>query len=75
MEPTSKIKRTWVVQVKTPRERKLEEEYLILEKAYRELKDRYDQLCSKIKNTANDKRNADNYSLYNYGRDRGGPWN
>lgn len=59
--------------MKTIREKELEKDYRELEIAYLELKGRYDQLCSKLKKNANEAR--DNYSLYNYGIDRGGPWN
>jgi len=60
--------------MKTPREVQLEKEYEVLERAYTELKDRYDQLCSKLKRNANDTRNEGDAFLSSYARDRAGPW-
>lgn len=54
--------------MKTIREKELETELETVEKAYLDLKDRYDQLCSKIKNNANDKRNEGEDFLRNYAR-------
>ena len=59
--------------MKTVREKELEKDYRELEIAYMELKDRYDQLCGKLRKNAKEAR--DNYTIYNYGKDRGGPWN
>lgn len=61
--------------MKTPREVELEKEYETLEKAYVELKDRYDQLCGKLRTNANDTRNEGDKFLSSYARDRAGPWN
>ena len=61
--------------MKTPREVELEKEYETLERAYVELKDRYDQLCGKLRTNANDTRNEGAKFLSSYARDRAGPWN
>ena len=38
---------------------KLEDDYKTLERNYAELKDKYDQLCGKLKHNANDARNTE----------------
>lgn len=38
---------------------KLEDDYKTLERNYSELKDKYDQLCGKLKHNANDARNTE----------------
>jgi hypothetical protein len=55
--------------MKTLREKELEEAYAALEIEYTQLKDRYDQLCGKLRDNANDKRNneGDNF-LRSYAR-------
>jgi predicted transcriptional regulator len=45
--------------MQTPREKELEERCRVLEMDYYELKDRYDQLCVKLKTNANDARNEE----------------
>jgi hypothetical protein len=49
--------------MQTPREKELEERCRVLEMDYYELKDRYDQLCVKLKTNANDARNEEEGSL------------
>jgi FtsZ-binding cell division protein ZapB len=46
--------------MKTPEQRVLEDKYAMLQLEYSELKDKYDQLCGKLKKNANDNRNVDN---------------
>ena len=46
--------------MKTPEQRVLEDKYAMLQLEYSELKDKYDQLCGKLKRNANDSRNIDN---------------
>lgn len=59
--------------MKTIREKELEKAYMELEIAYLDVKDKYDQLCGKLRKNANE--NRDNYTLHNYGKNREGPWN
>ena len=62
--------------MKTIREKELEEENKMLSREYQALKDRYDQLCGKLKKNANDYRNVDeaNKFLRNYGKGNTGFW-
>jgi len=53
---------------------KSEEDYKSLERAYVELKDRYDQLCGKLRKNANESRGDGNHFLSSYAKDRRGPW-
>jgi hypothetical protein len=55
--------------MQTPREKELEERCRVLEMDYYELKDRYDQLCVKLKTNANDTRNEGDRFLRTYARD------
>jgi hypothetical protein len=61
--------------MKTIREKELEEENKMLSREYQALKDRYDQLCGKLRSNANDNRNEGERFLSTYARDRVGPWN
>ena len=52
----------------------LKEELSTLTRDYYNLKDKYDQLCIKLKTNANDARNEGDRFLSSYARDRSGPW-
>jgi FtsZ-binding cell division protein ZapB len=62
--------------MKTPEQRVLEDKYAMLQLEYSELKDKYDQLCGKLKRNANDSRNVDNPDdfLRNYASGDSGFW-
>jgi len=60
--------------MKTIREKELEEENKMLSREYQALKDRYDQLCGKLRSNANDSRNEGERYLSTYARDLAGPW-
>jgi predicted transcriptional regulator len=59
----------------TPNEKIIEEKYHKLQAEHSELKDKYDQLCGKLKRNANDSRNEGDAFLSTYNSSgRRVPW-
>jgi|JYMV01.1.fsa_nt_gi hypothetical protein len=56
----------------------IEQENIMLKFELEDLKKKYDLLCKQLKKKANDNRNdvdSGDHFLWNYGRERNGPWN